>query len=139
MKYITFVSREVWPAFNSLYAYTKLKGKFPENILIFYTDTDMGKKLRDKINVLYRENGKRADVQMVKINDSIEEMSKLMKELVSKGDIVDITGARKSMLLALMDIKKVLIVYLFLKDMRFSSYPFMMRPISLQIFSEVQR
>lgn len=139
MKYITFVSREVWPAFNSIYAYTKLKNTFPPRILVFYTDAGTAEKLEEKIRVLYRENGKNASIQKVKIDDSVEEMKEIIKSLVENGDTIDITGARKSMLLALMDIRNVEIVYLLLKDMRFSSYPFMMRPLSLQTFSEVER
>ncbi len=139
MKYITFVSREVWPAFNSIYAYTKLKNAFPKKILIFHTDASMAEKLEEKIKVLYKENGKSVSIQRVKIDDSVEEMKKIIKDLVENGDTIDITGARKSMLLALIDIRNVKIVYLLLKDMRFSGYPFMMRPLSLQEFSEVER
>ncbi len=139
MKYIIFVSREIWPAFNSIYAYTKLKGEFPSKIVLMYTEGEIARTLEKKIKVLYREHGRYLNIQKIKIDNSIEKMNTVLKDIVEEGDILDITGARKSMLLALMDIKNVKIVYLMLRDMRFSKHPFMMRPLSLQEFSEVQR
>ena len=66
-------------------------------------------------------------------------MRKMIGDMIEKGDIIDITGARKMMILSLMGIKNVDIVYLFLRDMRFSNTPFMMRPISIQNLMEVKR
>ncbi len=139
MKYIILVSREVWPSFNSLYAYTKLKGIYPKEILILYSDPQCAFQLEEKIGILYRENDRNLNVRKMKIDENLEEMRRIVEDVVEEGDVIDITGARKSMLLAFLDVRKVRIVYLFLGDMRFSSLPFMMRPISLQRIMEVER
>ncbi len=139
MKYIILVSREVWPSFNSLYAYTKLRGIYPREILILYSDPECASKLEEKIKILYRENDKNLSIRKMKIDGNLEDMRRVAEGVVEEGDVIDITGARKSMLLAFLDVRNVHIVYLLLMDMRFSSMPFMMRPLSLQKIMEVER
>jgi len=137
VKYITFLSREIWPSFNSIYAYTKIRGRYPKEIVIFYSTLDMALRLERMIKILY--NKKDVKIRKIRIEEDIEDMKKMLENLIEDGDTIDITGARKSMILGLIDVRGVKIIYLLLKDMRFSSYPFMMRPLSLQMLMEVER
>jgi hypothetical protein len=139
VKYITFLSREVWPPFNSLYAYTRIRGKFPGEIVILHSGGGEIERLERMIEILYRANNREAKIRKIRIGDEIGNMMEKLKTIVEEGDIVDITGARKSMIIGLMDIRGIKIIYLLLRDMRFSSYPFPMRPLSLQSLMEVER
>ncbi len=139
MKYIFFVSREIWPPFNSIYSYTKIKKEFPGEFLSFYTNEGNMKKVEKMLRILYEKNGKEIKIKKIKTIENVDSMRKMIGDMIEKGDIIDITGARKMMILSLMGIKNVDIVYLFLRDMRFSNTPFMMRPISIQNLMEVKR
>ena len=97
----------------------------------------MAIRLERMIKILY--NKKDVKIRKIRIEEDIEDMKKMLENLIEDGDTIDITGARKSMILGLIDVRGVKIIYLLLKDMRFSSYPFMMRPLSLQMLMEVER
>ncbi len=137
MKYILFVSREMWPPLNSLYAYSKIKGVFPSQVIILYTDEDVMRKIEDRIKRLYEIHGKILNLKKRKVSYEVSSLRKILLDIIEDGDVIDITGARKAMILSLMGIENVKVTYLFLKDMRFSNYPFMMRPLSLQKLMEV--
>ncbi len=139
VKYLLFVSREIWPAFNSLYAYTKLKENFPREIVLLYTDEDVAKSVEIKIKKLYEVNQKELVLRKRKIGSSISSTRKMLLDMVEDGDVVDITGARKTMILSLVGVENIKITYLFLQDMRFANYPFMKRPLSLQKLMEVSQ
>jgi len=55
VKYILFVSREIWPPFNSLYAYIKIKKEFPREVVLLYTDENIAQKIERKIKKLYQQ------------------------------------------------------------------------------------
>jgi len=99
----------------------------------------MAIQLEKMIKILYQVNRKEVEIRSIRIEENIEDMKKILENIVEEGDVIDITGARKSMILGLMDVKGIKIIYLLLKDMRFSSYPFTMRPLSLQRLMEVRR
>ncbi len=139
MKYILLVSREMWPAFNSLYAYTKIKGVFPREVVILYTDENIAREIESRIRMLYEINERELVLRKRKVSQSISIMRKVLMDILREGDVVDITGARKAMILALAGVENVKITYLFLQDMRFSEYPFMKRPLSLQKLMEVSQ
>ncbi len=139
MKYITFLSRDIWPAFNSIYAYTKIKGHFPKKIVLLYSQGDMVGDIEKRIRILYQVNGKEVTLIKRKIGEEITTLRKILLDIVEEGDVIDITGARKATILALMGVENVKITYLMLRDMSFSSYPFMMRPVSLQRLMEVSQ
>ena len=138
MKYVFFVTRDPWSSFNSIYAYTKIKGNYPSEFLVFYTDDKNMAQVERMLYRIYGEMKKEAEIRKVKIeSEDLEDFKKRMEE-IEPGDIVDITGARKIMILAVSSLKNVRIVYLYLRDMRFSSLPFMMRPLAVQSFEEVE-
>ncbi len=139
MKYIFFVSREIWPPFNSIYSYTKIKKEFPSEFLSFYTNERNMRKVEKMIKILYEKNGKIAKIKKIKAMENVDLMRKVIRDMIEEKDIIDITGARKMMILSLIGIKNVNIVYLFLRDMRFSNTPFMMRPLTIQSLMEVKR
>jgi len=139
MKYVFFVTRDPWASFNSIYAYIKIKNVKPSKFLALYTDEKNMKSVHHMLSTLYEKIGKDFEMMKIKIDsDDIEEHRRILADHLEEGDIVDITGARKIMILALSGIKGVKIVYLYLRDMRFSSHPFMMRPMSVQSFAEVE-
>ena len=137
MKYIIFVSKDVWPAINSFCAYVKLRKRYPKNIVILYSHLKAGEILDKKIRIIYESLNKEASIESVKIEEDVENVKAIVKNVVENGDIIDITGARKSMILALMHLTNVKVVYLHLADMRFSEHLFLMRPMSLQRLMEV--
>ena len=139
VKYILFVSREIWPPFNSLYAYIKIKKEFPREVVLLYTDENIVQKIERKIKKLYQIHEKDIILRKRKINQEISFIRKILLDILEDGDIIDITGARKAMILALVGVENIRIVYLHLYDMRFSEYPFMMRPLSLQKLMEVSQ
>ncbi len=137
MKYIIFLSKDIWPAINSFCAYIKLKKEYPENILILYSSSNE-EILEKRIKDIYRLISKNVQIRKIKIDENVDTLKNLIESIVDEGDIIDITGARKSMILAFMHLKNLKIVYLHLKDMRFSQRKFMMRPMALQKWVEVE-
>ena len=138
MNYVFFVTRDPWASFNSIYAYTKIRNSYPDNFLALYTDDENMSLVERMISRFYGEIGRDLEFKKRKIDsESMEDYRKVIEGEIQPGDIVDITGARKIMILAVSELKDVRIVYLYLKDMRFSSLPFMMRPLSVQSFAEV--
>ena len=95
--------------------------------------------MEKRIKMLYKVNVKEVVVVKRKIGEEISTLRKILLDIVEEGDVIDITGARKATILALMGVENVKITYLMLRDMRFSSYPFMMRPVSLQRLMEVSQ
>ena len=139
MKYVFFVTRDPWSSFNSIYAYTKIKGKYPSEFLAFYTDDKNMAQVERMLSKVYGKMKKEAEIRKVKVeSENLADFKKRVAEEIEPGDIVDITGARKIMILAVSSLKNVRIVYLYLRDMRFSSLPFMMRPLAVQSFEEVE-
>ncbi len=138
MKYIIFISKDIWPAINSFCSYTKLKREYPKDIVILYSSLTEGESLGKKIKILYDALNKEVKIEKIKIEENVESVKNAIKDIVDEGDIIDITGARKSMILALMHLGNVKIVYLRLADMRFSERAFLMRPMALQKLMEVQ-
>lgn len=139
MKYVFFVTRDPWASFNSIYAYTKIKGEYPSEFLSFYTNSKNMELVEKMLSKLYDEINKNLNMKKVKIDsESLEDYRRIIESDIESGDVVDITGARKIMILAVSGLKDVRIVYLYLKDMRFSSLPFMMRPLNIQSFEEVE-
>ncbi len=138
MKYIIFVSKDIWPAINSFCAYIKLKREYPKDIVILYSSLKEGESLGRKIKILYNALNKEAKIEKIKIEENVDSVKNAIKDIVDEGDTIDITGARKSMILALMHLSNVKIVYLRLSDMRFSESAFLMRPMALQELMEVQ-
>ncbi len=138
MQYIFFVSKEPWSSFNSIYAYVRLRGHFPKTLIAFYSDEKSMKLIEDMLSILYENYDKKYDLKKVRLPENFEDMIKIIESYVQKGDLVDITGARKFTILSLMHLHGINIVYLQLKDMRFSTSPFMMRPLSLQTLMEVK-
>ncbi len=138
MKYIFFATREVWPAFNSIYAYIKLKGKYPSKFVALYTDENVMRAVEKKLEVIYRTLGREFSLTKLRVSEDYETVMSTLQDIIAEGDIVDITGARKGMILGLLGIKNVKVVYLRLDDMRFANKPFMMRPLSIQSLSEVE-
>ncbi|NPA75290.1 MAG: hypothetical protein GXO25_04325 [Euryarchaeota archaeon] len=139
MKYIFFVSREIWPAFNSIYAYVTLKREFPDRFVALYTKKENMYTLESMLMSLTAELGKNIPIDKIKLStNSIEDVRKILEDVVESGDIVDITGARKMMILSLMSLSEIKVVYLLLRDMRYSGVPFMMRPLTVQEHMEVK-
>jgi len=88
---------------------------------------------------LTAELGKNIPIDKIKLStNSIEDVRKILEDVVESGDIVDITGARKMMILSLMSLSEIKVVYLLLRDMRYSGVPFMMRPLTVQEHMEVK-
>ncbi len=140
MKYIFFVSREPWSSFNSIYAYLKTKKKHPDEFLALYSDQKNMKTVERMLKVLHNTMKITLNLKKIKIpEDRLEEMESIITKEVREEDVIDITGARKLMILSLLKISgvKVNVVYLYLKDMRFSSLPYMARPIQSQELLEV--
>ena len=96
-------------------------------------------EMEKRARMLYEVNGREVTFVKRKIGDEISTLRKILLDIVEEGDVIDITGARKAAILALMGVENVKIAYLMLRDMRFSSYPFMMRPLSLQRLMEVSQ
>ena len=139
MKYVFFVTRDPWASFNSIYAYTKIKGDYPSKFLTFYTNDENMELVEKMLSRYYSEINKNMKMKKMKIDsESMIYYRKIIESEIESGDVIDITGARKIMILALSGLKGVRIVYLYLKDMRFSSLPFIMRPLSVQSFEEVE-
>ncbi len=138
MKYVIFVSKDIWPAINSFWAYIKLKRNYPKNIVILFSYLKAGELLDKKIRIIYEILNKEVSIKTLKIDENVEGMKNVIRDVVENGDVIDITGARKSMILALMHLSNVKIVYLHLRDMRFSERAFLMRPLALQDLMEVQ-
>ena len=137
MQYLFFVSREPWASFNSIYAYVRTRGKIDELVALYSSEENM-KKVERMLTVLFRSYGNELKLRKVRIpEDGVEDMGKMLESIVHEGDVVDITGARKLMILSLLRLRGVKVVYLFLQDMRFSSLPFMMRPLNFQRLEEV--
>ncbi len=138
MKYVFFVSREIWPSFNSIYAYTAIKNFFPLEFLAIYTDDKNMRKVEKMLRALYAAHEKNFEIVKIRVRgNSVLHIEQVIQEHLSTGDVIDITGARKLMILSLLHLNNVKIVYLLLRDMRFSGKPFMMRPVSLQEMMEV--
>ncbi|GEM_PF-2557933 len=138
MRYIFFVSREPWASFNSIYAYARLKKEKPSEMVALYSSEENMSRVCKMLQILYDNLGWELKIKKIKIGDSnIEALRKIMMNIISEGDIVDITGARKLMILSLLGIRGIRVIYLHLQDMRFSSRPFMMRPLNLQELMEV--
>ncbi len=138
VNYIFFVSREIWPAFNSIYAYAVLKKTFPENLIALYIDEENMRVVERMLHALYEENGRILNLKKVRIQGDYREAVKaVLEDVVREGDVIDITGARKIMILSLLSLHGVRVVYLLLRDMTFSGTPFMMRPLSVQSLEEV--
>ena len=139
MRYIFFVTREPWASFNSVYAYIRTKDRIPDEYVALYSDEDSMKNVSNMLNIMYNALGKKLKIEKVRIPDaSVEDLAKILENLIEEGDIVDITGARKLMILSLLGIRGIIVVYLYLQDMRFSSLPFMARPLSIQQLVEVE-
>ena len=139
MKYVFFVSREPWASFNSIYAYLKMgDGKIGEFVALYSSEENM-KRVERMLTILHKSLGRELKLKKIRISeDSVEDMGKILESVVSEGDTVDITGARKLMILSLFRLRGVRVVYLFLQDMRFASQPFMMRPLNLQRLEVVE-
>jgi len=139
MKYLFFVSREIWSSFNSIYAFLKIRHEYPTEFVAIYTDESKMRIVERMLLSLYTNVGRDLKMRKIKIGDgSVDEYRRVIEDVVDEGDIVDITGARKIMILSLTGIKGIRITYLYLADMRFSSLPFMMRPLTIQNLEVVE-
>ncbi len=138
MRYIFFVTREPWASFNSVYAYIRIKDRMPDEYVALYSDEESMKNVGNMLEIMYNALGKKLKMEKVRIPDaSVEDLAKILGNLIAEGDIVDITGARKLMILSLLGIRGITVVYLYLQDMQFSALPFMARPLSVQRLVEV--
>jgi len=136
MIYIAFLTRDPLTTFNSIYAYSKTKG-FPKKILILYTDEDLLNKLLSPLKFLFEIYGKEVSISTRRIEDDFSDIKEVF-ESIDEDFIVDITGARKSQIIALMScLRRGKISYLKLEDMKYSHLPFMMRPMPAQKIMEV--
>ena len=136
MIYIAFLTRDPLTTFNSIYAYTKTRG-FPKKILILYTDEGLLNKLLSSLKLLFEIYGKDISISTRKIENDFSDIKEVF-ESIKEEFIVDITGARKSQIIALMSyLRRGKISYLKLEDMKYAHLPFMMRPMPVQRIMEV--
>jgi hypothetical protein len=96
-------------------------------------------RLESMLKCIIEEYHREIKIRKIRISStSIESVKKTITSIAREGDIIDITGARKMMILSLMPLHGIRVTYLQLRDMRYSGAPFMMRPLGVQEHMEVR-
>lgn len=135
MTYVCFVTRDPLITFNSLYAYARVRS-FPRKILVFYLDDKNLEKFLSVVRYFYEIYDKEVEIKSRRIIDEFRDIGEELRNLEEV--VIDITGARKSQIIAIMSVlRKGRIVYLRLEDMNYAGLPTMMRPLSAQKIMEV--
>ena len=125
MKYVLFLTRQALASYNSLHMWVRQHNIHPDEVFVLHTDDAPVKEFERIVKMIVPS----VSVKSIKISqENLDDVIKALQKVgVYEKDVVDITGARRHMVLALMGIK-CRVVFLHLRNYKYSNDPLLLRP-----------